>query len=69
MIDQAEKVLQYLKTNKTITSLKAIDELGIMQLPGRIFKLKKTHVIKKVMRKVKTRDGGVTHVAEYSLWR
>lgn len=68
-ITQTEAVLDWLTEHGTITRRIAEDELGILQLPTRIFELKEAGVaISKRMIEVRTRYGnGKTKVAEYYL--
>lgn len=66
---QSMKVLQYMKTHKTITTLEAYQELGVSRLSARIWDLKNKHGfdIGKVPRKVRDRDGVLTTVDAYYL--
>ena len=43
-MNQQDQVLQYMKTHAYITSLLAIRELAILQLPTRIYKLKEAGI-------------------------
>lgn len=66
---QCEKVLQYMKTNKTITTLEAFDELGVSRLSARIWDLRNKYGydIGKKNKKVRDRDGVLTYVNAYYL--
>lgn len=67
MITQNMKILEYMQTHGSITSLEAIQHIGCTRLSGRIFDLKKMgHSISKTMKKVPTRNGE-TRVAVYKL--
>lgn len=66
---QCEKVLQYMKTNETITTLEAFDELGVSRLSARIWDLRNKYGydIGKKNKKVRDRDGVLTYVNAYYL--
>ena len=62
------KVLSHLKSGKSITPIEALNKYGCFRLGARIHELKGDgHSISKQMIKVKTRDGGFSRVAEYSM--
>lgn len=62
-----QKLLDYLKKNKTLTSLEAIKLFGETRLGARIYDLKKEGCVFKTQKiRVPTRDGW-TYVAQYSL--
>ena len=63
---QAERVLDWLQSGKTITTLDAFKELGITRIAARVFELKEQGVlVKKRMLKVINRYDETCHVAEY----
>ena len=65
---QAAKLLMYLQSGKSITSLEAIQELGIMELPRRICDLiEDGWQINKEPVTVLNRDGDKCYVKRYSL--
>jgi hypothetical protein len=65
---QQERILEYLQTGKTITTLNAFNELGITRLASRIYDLKESgHLINKNMITVLNRYDEKCSVAEYSL--
>lgn len=62
-----QKLLKYLKTFKTITSLEAINMFGETRLSARIYDMKKDGYRFETSRvRVPTRDGW-TYVAQYKL--
>ena len=65
---QAERIMDYLERNGSITPLEAMNELGIMRLGARIFDLKEQGV-KIITERVKAenRHGEVTSFARYRL--
>lgn len=65
---QADLVLQFIRQTGSITSLQAIQELGIIQLPRRIYDLKARGVrFSCRMVNVKNRRGETTRVKRYTL--
>jgi hypothetical protein len=67
MDTQCTLLLERLK-RAPITPLEALDEIGILRLPSRIWDLKQAgHCIRKEMVEVHTRNGGKAHVARYTL--
>lgn len=66
---QADSVLDYLKKYGSITQAQATDDLGISRLASRISELKTKRQIPigREMIEVKSRRGGKTTVAKYSL--
>ena len=65
---QRERVQEYIERNGSITSLQAINELGVMDLPRRICDLIQLGVpINKKRIKVRDRYGETKHVIEYSI--
>ena len=66
---QCTKVLNYMKTNKTITTLNAYDELGVSRLSARIWDLRNKYGydIATTPKKVRDRDGVLTVVTAYYL--
>ena len=66
-LSRQQKILKYLKTYKTLTSLEAINMFGETRLSARIFDLKKDGYRFETTRvRVPTRDGW-TYVAQYRL--
>lgn len=66
-LNQAMRILEYIKTHGSITSLEAIQHIGCTRLSGRIFDLKRMgYNIESTMEEVQTRDGK-TRVAVYRL--
>lgn len=66
-MSREDKILDYLKTFKKITSLEAINTFGETRLSARIFNLKKRGFKFETQKvRVPTRDGW-TYVAEYTL--
>lgn len=65
---QRERVQEYMERNGSITSLQAINDLGVMDLPRRICDLIQVGVpINKKRIKVRNRYGETKHVIEYSI--
>ena len=65
---QEERVLDWMKRNGEITSAIAYDQLGIIQLPKRIWNLKRMgYTIKTEWREGKNRFGGKVRFCAYSL--
>lgn len=65
---QRERVREYMERNGSITSLQAINELGVMDLPRRICDLNELGVpIRKKRIKVRNRYGETKHVIQYSI--
>lgn len=65
---QNEKVLDYLKTHKGITTLDAFRDLGVARLASRICDLKRAgHVIYSDPIEVQNRDGEMVRVSFYRL--
>jgi hypothetical protein len=63
---QQQRVLDYLQSGKTITTLNAFNELGITRLASRIYELKEEgHIINKKMITVTNRYDEKCSVAEY----
>lgn len=66
-LSRQQKILKYLKTYKTLTSLEAINMFGETRLSARIFDLKKDgYRFETTKVRVPTRDGW-TYVAQYKL--
>lgn len=66
-LSRQQKILKYLKTYKTLTSLEAINMFGETRLSARIFDLKKDGYRFETTRvRVPTRDGWA-YVAQYKL--
>ena len=67
---QADQILAWLKSGKTLTPTEALNEFGCFRLGARIYDLKaQGHEISTTMKKVFTRSGGKACVAEYSMSR
>ena len=65
---QEERVLNWIRCNGFITSAIAFNELGIVQLPKRIWNLKRRgYKIKTVWREGKNRFGEKVRFCAYSL--
>lgn len=65
---QKEEILNYLKTNKSITPLEALRLFGAYRLSAIIYDLKKDgHKIISTPKKVKKANGDYSYVAEYML--
>lgn len=63
---QAQRVLEFLKTHKSLTQQQALNELGVWRLSSRISELKNDgELIIKRMIKVKNRWDEECNVAEY----
>lgn len=62
-----DRVLQYLKENKSITSLEAIKEFGVTRLSAIIFNLRKNHNIITQYETSKNRYGDSVSYARYIL--
>ena len=73
----AERLLKYLKKNKSITSLEMLDKLGIYRASDAVYKLRYKHYdgiygipfIKTTMIPVINRYGQKVRVASYSLMK
>lgn len=67
---QCERVLKHMEQHETITTMEAIEELGIMRLGARIWDLKHNgHDIRRKMVTGKNRHGETVRYAEYRLIR
>lgn len=65
---QEERVLNWIRSNGSITSVTAFNKLGITQLPKRIWNLKRRgYKIKTEWREGKNRFGEKVRFCEYSL--
>ena len=66
---QSEKVLQYMKAFGTITTYEAYDKLGVSRLSARVWDLRNKYGYDIGIRdkKVRDRDGVLTHVNAYFL--
>lgn len=62
-----DRVLQYLKENKSITSLEAIKEFGATRLSAIIYNLRKEHNITTQYETSKNRYGDSVSYARYIL--
>lgn len=68
MSPQCKRVLGYMERNGSITSLQAIEDLGVMELPRRICDLMEHgYAINKERIKVKNRYGETMPAIKYSL--
>ena len=66
---QAQRVLDYLDENGSITQLEALKDLGVMRLASRVSDLRKQgYPIKSDVVAVKNRFGESCHIKRYSLW-
>lgn len=66
--NQCERIVQYMKDFKTITSAEAMTELGVYRLASRINDLRKQGIaIHKETVSAKNRYGETVHFAQYSL--
>lgn len=66
---QAQRVLDYLDENGSITQLDALKDLGVMRLASRISDLRKQgYPIKSDVVAVKNRFGESCYIKRYSLW-
>ena len=63
----AQRVLDYIKENGSITSLEAFKKLGETRLSARIFELRKYVDVEGVWTSVKNRHGETCHVLKYYL--
>ena len=67
-MNQAQQVLAHLQTGGFITSLSALHDYGIIQLPKRIFDLKREgHQIRREWKNRLNRYGHRVRIAEYRL--
>ena len=65
---QEKRLIDYLVANPTITSIEALNELGIFRLASRVSNLKKKgYKITSRMVPVTNRYGETCHVSEYSI--
>ena len=65
---QRTMVLEHLESGRTITSLEALREYGIIQLPKRIFDLREAgYPVEKHWITVRKRHGEKARIAEYRL--
>ena len=68
-MSQEEMVLRYLRTHKEgITSLQALNKFGILQMPKRVFTLRKRgYNVKSTPKVVKNRYGKKVNIVVYTL--
>ncbi len=65
---QAKLALEYMRVNGSITSLEALEKLGIMSFPKRICELERMgYIVKKKTETVVNRWGNKVTVKRYSL--
>lgn len=64
-MNQKELILNHLRKHKTITPLEALRKYGCFRLGARIYELKVTHNIEKIM--VRSVGKNKTYFAQYSL--
>ena len=65
---QEKQILKHLKSHVGITRMEAITRYGIVNLPGRIYDLKKHGFpIATINREVKNRYGETCRISEYRL--
>jgi len=69
-MSQENRLLTYLKINKTITANQALSELGIARLAARVYRLKeKGFIIHTNIIEVENKYGETCRIAEYVLLR
>ena len=61
LMNQRERVLDYMERHGSITSLEAVNDLGVMELPRRICDLNKERIM------VRNRFGEYIPVMRYSI--
>lgn len=67
-ITQRDRVLQYIRTEGSITALEAVRELGVLQLSARLVELEQNgYLFTKTKEKSKNRFGEDVHYIRYSL--
>lgn len=65
---QNSEVLAWLRSQRTITPLEALENLGCFRLGARIYDLRREgHVIDRELVEVRRRDGSKARVAKYRL--
>jgi predicted Fe-Mo cluster-binding NifX family protein len=64
---QTTAILNYLKTNGTITSMEAINRFGATRLSAIILKLRQNHNIDMIMQESKTKNQ-YGHISRYGLY-
>ena len=64
---QCEKVLDYMKSNGSITTMEAFRNLRVTRLPARIYDLRKAGVKIRQERRYKKTDDGALHYDVYML--
>jgi hypothetical protein len=63
-----QEILKHLQKGKKLTALQAMQNWGIMSLSSQICKLRERGAdIKSEQKKIKTRFGHITFIAEYSI--
>lgn len=68
MVNQRDRVIQYLRDEGSITRAEAFTELGIMELPARICELERMgYEFKKTTVKTKNRYGDPIRFMRYEL--
>jgi len=67
-ITQRDRVLQYIRTEGSITALEAVRELGVLQLSARLVELERDgYLFIKTKEKSKNRFGEDVYYIRYSL--
>lgn len=67
-VTQRDRVLQYIRTEGSITALEAVRELGVLQLSARLVELERNgYLFKKTKEKSKNRFGEDVYYIRYSL--
>lgn len=64
---QAQRILEFMKEHGSITTLDAIKNLGVLNLKGRIFELRKEYDIATRWETVRNRYGEKERIARYFL--
>ena len=68
MNNQKERILEHLKSGKTLTRLNSFELLGVIETPARISELRaKGHDIQTTMITVKNRFGENVRIAKWSM--
>jgi aspartate carbamoyltransferase regulatory subunit len=68
MNNQKERILDHLKSGKTLTRINSFELLGVIETPARISELRsKGHDIKTTMITVKNRFGENVRIAKWSM--
>jgi hypothetical protein len=66
MMTQAQRILDHLKSGRTLTRLNSWDDLGILEAPARVSELRAMgHPIETKRRQVTNRYGNKVSIAEW----